>query len=147
MIDGYRAPDSQLLDYEQWDDSRKRRLTAKEEIIGRKSHVSLTSWRGWMHLGSGVRSVVTVIPQWGLLEVNRMLCKRFPPSWWLLLHRVHLLFSILPTTMKQEFDSLLYCMLPLFDQKTMTLFPTGVASGLRDRLNLEKFEIFFFSLL
>lgn len=47
--------------------------------------------------------------------------------------------------MKQEFDSLLYCMLPLFDQKTMTLFPTGVASGLRDRLNLEKFEIFFFS--
>lgn len=147
MIDGYRAPDSRLLDYEQWDDSRKRRLTAKEEIIGRKSHVSLTSWRGWMHLGSGVRSVVTVIPQWGLLEVNRMLCKRFPPSWWLLLHRVHLLFSILPTTMKQEFDSLLYCMLPLFDQKTMTLFPTGVASGLRDRLNLEKFEIFFFSLL
>lgn len=51
-------------------------------------------------LGSGIRSVVIVVPQWGLLEVNRMLCKRFPPSWWLLLHRVHLLFSIPPTTMK-----------------------------------------------
>lgn len=63
-------------------------------------------------LGSGIRSVVIVVPQWGLLEVNRMLCKRFPPSWWLLLHRVHLLFSIPPTTMKQEFDSLLYCLPP-----------------------------------
>lgn len=39
---------SQLLGYEQWDDSRKRRLTAKEEIIGRKK--PRFSWRGWMHL-------------------------------------------------------------------------------------------------
>lgn len=131
---------------EQWDDPRKRRLTAKEEIIGRKSHVSLTSWRGWMHLGSGVRSVVTVIPQWGLLEVNRMLCKRFPPSWWLLLHPVHLLFSILPTTMKRR-NSILFC----------TAFPSSFSTRkrwlysqrgwhlcLRDPLDLKDLEFFFF---
>lgn len=133
-----RAPDSQLLDYEQWDDSRKRRLTAKEEIIGRKSHVSLTSWRGWMHLGSGVRSVVTVIPQWGLLEVNRMLCKRFPPSWWLLLHRATS-FSLPPTTMKQEFDSLLYCVLPLFENDD------SIPNGGRLPFKFQKIWNFFFS--
>lgn len=45
----------------------------------------------------------------------------------------------------KEFDSLLYRFsFLLFDQKTMTLFPTGVALCLRDPLDLKDLEFFFF---